>query len=231
MIPWETAADPRYICRAGEHREARGERSTDARRRAMVETKDVLVAGGGIAGLAFALAVRRPPRCAGHRGDPGPAPARPDPAQRRGRGRIAPLPRWARCWEPVAASAQPMVEMVITDSRESDAPRPVYPRLRRRGRARRALRPYGVPARSARAVLAAARGGGRRSPGRARDGFPPGRHGLPSSRRASGALRARLLVAADGGRSRLREAAGIATVGWDYDQVGHRGDAVARDPA
>ena len=37
-------------------------------------------------------------------------------------------------------------------------------------------------------------------------------------RRRGGLLRARLLVAADGGRSRLREAAGIGTVGWDYRQ-------------
>ena len=34
------------------------------------------------------------------------------------------------------------------------------------------------------------------------------------------ALDASLLVAADGGRSALRERAGIATYGWEYDQSG-----------
>jgi 2-octaprenyl-6-methoxyphenol hydroxylase len=34
------------------------------------------------------------------------------------------------------------------------------------------------------------------------------------------ALRARLVVAADGARSKLRTLADIATVGWDYDQAG-----------
>ena len=33
-------------------------------------------------------------------------------------------------------------------------------------------------------------------------------------------IEASLLVAADGARSKLRERAGIATHGWDYDQSG-----------
>ena len=33
-------------------------------------------------------------------------------------------------------------------------------------------------------------------------------------------IAASLLVAADGARSKLREQAGIATHGWDYDQSG-----------
>jgi 2-octaprenyl-6-methoxyphenol hydroxylase len=45
-------------------------------------------------------------------------------------------------------------------------------------------------------------------------------HGIDVTLADGSVIAARLLVAADGARSKLRERAGIATHGWDYDQSG-----------
>lgn len=50
------------------------------------------------------------------------------------------------------------------------------------------------------------------------EGLEQGDDALTLQLRAGGALRARLLVGADGGRSRVRQLAGIGTVGWAYGQ-------------
>src|SRR5262249_31272206 len=54
----------------------------------------------------------------------------------------------------------------------------------------------------------------------AAEGFAADEHGVTVSLADGRALRARLLVAADGRNSRLREAADIGVVGWKYPQVG-----------
>ena len=72
------------------------------------------------------------------------------------------------------------------------------------------------------ALLAAARGGRRRCS--ARPGSREAESGGGAASRVAledGARRrCALVVAADGARSRLREAAGIGWVGWSYPQVG-----------
>ena len=190
----------------------------------MVETKDVLVAGGGIAGLAFALAVRRAaPSARVTVADPSLATSGKTPRTLRSVAVAAGSRRFLDglgAWEPVAASAQPMVEMVITDSRESDAPRPVFLDFDGEVAPDEPFAHMVFQHDLHDAVLTAARAAGVELLAERITGFRQDGHGLPAVEAGGLTLRARLLVAADGGRSRLREAAGIATVGWDYDQSG-----------
>ncbi|RYB07828.1 FAD-dependent monooxygenase [Lichenibacterium ramalinae] len=202
----------------------------------MANTRDVLVAGGGIAGLAVALAVRRAaPMARVAVADPAfadpafadPALASAGPTQGRRTLRAVAVAAGSRrfldalgAWEPVAAAAQPMVEMVITDSREADAPRPVFLDFDGEAEPGEPFAHMVFQDDLRAAVLRAATENGvelvpDRVSGFRREG------GAALAIEAGGtASRARLLVAADGGRSRLREAAGIATVGWDYPQSG-----------
>ncbi len=190
----------------------------------MVETKDVLVAGGGIAGLAVALAIRRAaPMARVAVADPSFALK----AESRRTLRSVAVAAGSRrfldglgAWDPVAASAQPMVEMLITDSRDSDAPRPVFLDFDGEVEPDEPFAHMVFQDELRDAVLDAARRGGVELLAERVTGFRQEGDGLPTIEAGGRPLRARLLVAADGGRSRLREAAGIATVGWDYDQSG-----------
>ncbi len=122
-------------------------------------------------------------------------------------------------WERIADGAQAMTEMVVSDSRSGDAIRPVF--LTFDGEVEPG-QPFAHMVGSGaliEALTAACRAAGVAA-GRGRHALRQRRCGC--LRRVSGrrALRARLLVAADGARSRLREQAGIGWVGWDYGQSG-----------
>ena len=124
-------------------------------------------------------------------------------------------------WEEIEPEAQVITEMIVTDSRTSDPVRPVFltfdgevapgepfarmvPNKVLNAALRRRAAELGVEILQGRAAT-----GLETHPGHARLNLADG-----------SALQARLVIACDGVRSRLRDMAGIRTVSWDYGQSG-----------
>lgn len=184
---------------------------------------DVLVGGGGYVGLSLAVALKQ--------ADPG---LRVAVVDMRPREALSKDPRASAVaaaasrmldrlgvWSKIAPHAQPMMEMIVTDSRLRDAVRPVF--LTFDGEVEPG-EPFAhmVPNGHMVAVLAdrAEELGVELIAPDAVSGFTSGSSEV-EIRLASGAVRkAKLLVAADGVRSKLRDLAGIGTVRWEYDQSG-----------
>lgn len=125
------------------------------------------------------------------------------------------------CWDDILPAAQPITEMVVTDSRVSDPVRPVFltfggevepgepfahmvANTALNGALRRRATELGIDVVQGVAVT----------------GFASGTVHAEATLGDGGALQARLVVAADGVNSRIREMAGIRTVRWDYGQSG-----------
>ena len=183
---------------------------------------DVLIAGGGQVGLALALALKRA------------APtldvtvidaASPEGRSREGRAStivaggqrmLAELGVWAE----VASEAECVTGMEITDSRTADAVRPVFLRFALESAA------DGETHVIADGVVTAALDKAARQAGvvivteAAVADFAIADGGVTARLNDGRSLRARLIVAADGARSRLRDFAGIQRVGRSY---GHSG--------
>jgi 2-octaprenyl-6-methoxyphenol hydroxylase len=181
---------------------------------------DVVIAGGGFAGLALALALRQglgdsfrivvadPAFAAG---------ARPDL-------RASAIAAAARrmfealgVWDAVAADAQPILDMVVTDSKLEHALRPVF--LTFAGELEEG-EPFAHMIENAplnAALAAKARAWGVDLRATAVTGFEQDASRITVSL-GDDTVSAALLVAADGAKSRVREQAGIATHGWNYGQ-------------
>lgn len=191
-------------------------------------TTDVVIGGAGLAGLALAIALRQ------GLGDSFSVMVA-DPvlgAERSGDPRASAIAAAARrlfeaigVWDEIAGGAQPILDMVVTDSKLTDAVRPVF--LSFEGELEPG-EPFAHMIENAPlldALVAKARAEGVALRACAVAGFEY-HHGpeLRVSDRvdvqlADGeTLPARLLVAADGARSAIRERAGIGTVGWGYGQ-------------
>ena len=198
---------------------------------------DVLIAGGGFAGLTLAVALRQGL-------GPSFSVAVADPALGRshnGDERASAIVAAARrlfdtlgVWDGVAEEAQPILDMAVTDSRLDDAVRPVF--LTFAGEIepgepfahmienRHLVAALAEKAREAGVILQAAAAGEIRHDG----------NRVAVDLGDAGKFAARLLVAADGARSSIRANAGIATHGWDYGQsaivinVGHERDHQGR---
>jgi 2-octaprenyl-6-methoxyphenol hydroxylase len=181
---------------------------------------DVVVAGAGPAGLAFAAAVKQAlgRSVAITLVDP-----RPD--ARDGRLRTVALAEGPRrlldqvgAWNALAPLAQPIRRMAIYDGRARDAVRVEQLRFGGAGDAPLAYMAFNDDV--AAALRGAASALGLETLVGAVATFTPRRDtaelGLADGRQ----LRARLVVAADGARSRLRALAEIPTVGWDTGQIG-----------
>jgi 2-octaprenyl-6-methoxyphenol hydroxylase len=184
---------------------------------------DILVAGAGYVGLAVAVSI---------------ADARPElsvmvvdaaPAgvwERDGRASAIAaaasrmLDRLG-CWSEILPHAQAITEMIVTDSRASDPVRPVFltfdgdvgegepfahmtPNTALNGALRRRAAELGIDILEGVAV----------------DHFETGPASVNVVLADGVTLETRLLVAADGVKSRLRDMAGIKTVHWDYGQSG-----------
>jgi len=183
---------------------------------------DVLIAGGGFAGLTLAIALRQAL-------GPSFSVAVADPALDRNRAddeRASAIVAAVRrlfatlgVWEAVAGEAQPILDMVVTDSRLGDAVRPVF--LTFAGEVEPG-EPFAHMIENQRlvdALAVRAREVGVELRSTAARSDPPvsGAGNSIDARLSDGtALSTRLLVAADGARSTLRTAAGIATHGWNY---------------
>ena len=199
--------------------------------------RGIVIGGGAFAGLALALALRQ-----------GLGPDLPiivaDPAldtrpsrDPRATAIVAACRRLFETigvWNDVAGGAQPILDMVVTDSKLEDATRPTF--LTFSGDvepgepfAHMVENRYLIDALVQHAVTQ-----GIDLRGLAVSDFAARSDGIAVTLSDGSVVEASLLVAADGARSKLRESAGIATHGWDYDQsgivvtVGHERDHLGR---
>ena len=182
---------------------------------------DTLIAGGGFAGLTLAIALRQAlgPSFAVTVADP--ALGHSHANDERASAIVAAARRLFETigvWDAVAGDAQPILDMVVTDSRLNDAMRPVF--LTFAGEVEPG-EPFAhmIENRQLIDVLTAkARELGVTLTSSAVS------HVVTEGERAvatladGGVCGARVIVAADGARSMIRTNAGIATHGWTYDQ-------------
>jgi 2-octaprenyl-6-methoxyphenol hydroxylase len=189
----------------------------------MTTQQSIVICGGAFAGLALALALRQ-----GLGAEVPIVVADPMLANRPSRDPRA-TAIVAACrrlfgalgvWDEIAGTAQPILDMVVTDSKLEDATRPVF--LTFAGNvepgepfAHMVENRYLIEALASRAEAA---GVDLRATAVTANEARPG--GVAVSLADGSTIDASLLVAADGARSKLRERAGIATHGWDYDQSG-----------
>jgi 2-octaprenyl-6-methoxyphenol hydroxylase len=184
---------------------------------------DVLIAGGGHVGLALALALRRAaPRLSVTLVDadalaPGRHDDRASAIAAAGRRLLEGL----GVWDEIAADAQPINDMIITDSRTRDAVRPVFLTFAGASADDGPFAHMVMNASMVGALRAAALDAGVSLIAPAAVGDFTVAPTLVTAELADGRrIVARLLVAADGLRSRLRELAGIRTATWSYGQSG-----------
>ena len=185
---------------------------------------DVLIAGGGFAGLTLAIALRQAlgPSFAVTVADP--ALGRSHDGDERASAIVAAARRLFEAvgvWDAVAGDAQPILDMVVTDSRLGDATRPVYLSF---GGDIEPGEPFAHMIENRHLVAAleskARECGVALLAGAVKQFVPPQASDsrIAATLADGSAIAPRLLVAADGARSTLRQAAGIATHGWSYGQ-------------
>src|SRR3954465_6117858 len=203
----------------------------------MPAQRSIVIGGGAFAGLALALALRQGlgPDIPVIVADPALA-SRPsrDP---RATAIVAACRRLFEAlgvWDQVAPTAQAITDMVVTDSKLDDAIRPVF--LTFAGDVEPG-EPFAHMVENRRlidALAARAEAEGVDLRATAVSRFDSRADGVDVTLADGSTIEASLLVAADGARSRLRERAGIAPHGWDYDQsgivvtVGHERDHQGR---
>ncbi|MCX8999293.1 ubiquinone biosynthesis hydroxylase [Rhizobiaceae bacterium BDR2-2] len=186
---------------------------------------DILVAGGGYVGLSVAAAIKQAaPHLSVEVIEAAPEDAwRKDP---RASAIIAAASRMLEvlgAWEAIAPETQPINSMVVTDSQTGDPVRPVF--LTFDGDAGGGDgRPFAhmVPntAMTGALIDACNRFGVALSHGVAVSAFRTGEASTEVTLSNGETRTARLLVACDGVRSKLRDMAGIKYVRWDYGQSG-----------
>ncbi|WP_062115633.1 ubiquinone biosynthesis hydroxylase [Aureimonas sp. AU40] len=186
------------------------------------ERADIVVAGAGYVGLGIAVAIRQ----AAPTLDVVLVDAAPEGVWQKD-GRASAIAAAAvrmlgrlGVWDAIRVEAEPIREMIVTDSRNNDPVRPVFltfggeaepgepfahmvPNVALNGALRARAAELGVAIRSGAAVT----------------GLQVG----PASvtvETATGTIEAKLLIAADGVRSAIRDMAGIRTVHTDYGQSG-----------
>jgi 2-octaprenyl-6-methoxyphenol hydroxylase len=182
---------------------------------------DVLIGGGGFAGLSLAVALKQALGSAFAVTVADPALGATTGGDERASAIVAAARRLFETlgvWDAVAADAQPILDMAVTDSRLDDAVRPVF--LTFAG----AVEPgepfaHMIENRDLVAALTAkAREVGVTLIASGVGSFAHDDARVVATLQDGRAIAARLLAAADGARSTIRAQAGIATHGWQYDQ-------------
>jgi len=182
---------------------------------------ELVVGGAGFAGLALAIALRQglgetftvtvvDPALAHERSKDPRASAIAAAARR--------LFEAIEVWDAVAADAQPILDMVVTDSKLDDAVRPTF--LTFGGEVEEG-EPFAHMVENRHlvdALVAKAKELGIDLRAGAVTGFENIGNAIDVALADGEIISGRLLVGADGAKSRIREHAGIATHGWNYDQ-------------
>jgi 2-octaprenyl-6-methoxyphenol hydroxylase len=185
---------------------------------------DVLIAGGGFAGFALAIALRQAlgANLTVTLADPALDSALGQTRRDVRASAIAAAPRRMfdalGVWDVVADEAQPILDMAVTDSRVHDAVRPVFLTF---GGEIEPGEPFAHMIENDRlvaALSAKAQSIGVCLIAVSVADFTAEPSCMDVVLDDGAAIRTKLLVAADGARSRLREHAGIATSGWSYGQ-------------
>lgn len=184
---------------------------------------DVLIAGGGLAGLTLAIALRQGlgPSFAIVVADP--ALGKSYAHDERASAIVAAARRLFETvgvWQSVTGEAQPILDMIVTDSRLDDAVRPVF--LTFAGDVEPG-EPFADMIENRLligALIAKAREVGidLRETAVANFQVPADSAAVAVELADGNAVSAKLMVAADGARSSIRSSAGIATHGWNYGQ-------------
>jgi 2-octaprenyl-6-methoxyphenol hydroxylase len=199
----------------------------------MSAQRGIIIGGGAVVGLALALALRQ-----GLGADipvivADPALATRPSRDSRATAIVAACRRLFEAigvWDQVKSRVQPILDMVVTDSKLEDATRPVF--LTFAGDVEPG-EPFAHMVENRDlidALVGRAEACGIALSAAAVTDFAARRDGVEVTLSDGRMIAASLLVAADGARSKLRERAGIATHGWDYDQsgivvtVGHQRD-------
>jgi len=203
----------------------------------MSSQRSIVIGGGAFAGLGLALALRQ-----GLGRDIPIVVADPAFAMRPSRDpRASAIVAACRrlfetlgVWDAVAPTAQPILDMVVTDSRLDDVTRPVF--LTFAGEVEPG-EPFAHMVENRLlidALVSRAEAEGVELCALAVASYDSTSEGTRVTLSDGRVIDASLLVAADGAKSKLRERAGIATHGWDYDQsgivvtVGHERDHQGR---
>jgi 2-octaprenyl-6-methoxyphenol hydroxylase len=211
---------------------------------------DVLIAGGGFAGLTLAIALRQALGSGFSVTVADPMLGRSHADDERASAIVTSVRRLFETlgiWQALADEAQPILDMAVTDSRLDDAARPTFltfggdvepgepfaHMIENRfliGALETKARDLGVELRATAVADFPPPASGSERQGREDDGW------IGVTLADGSALAARLLVAADGARSSIRERANIAVHGWNYGQSaivinvsherGHNGRAI-----
>jgi len=187
---------------------------TDARR-------DMVIGGAGFAGLALAIALRQAlgdsftvtvadPALASLKSKDPRASAIAAAARR--------LFEAIEVWPAVAHEAQPILDMVVTDSKLEHAMRPTYLTFGGEVEEGEAFAHMIENRLLVDALVDKAKALGIELRAGAVTGFDNMPNAIDVDLSGGETISARLLVGADGARSQIREQAGIATHGWNYDQ-------------
>ncbi|UVF19820.1 ubiquinone biosynthesis hydroxylase [Microvirga terrae] len=188
-----------------------------------MERPRIVIAGGGLAGLSLALALKRALA-------EGIDVVMCDPALRRdphGDKRSYAIAAAARrmlealgIWAGIADRAQPILDMVITDSRLQDPVRPTFLTFAGEVDGHEPFAHMVTAGDLTATLLEACRDSGVDLRAEGVRGFAVQGARTDVVLAEGGSLAASLLVAADGARSRLREQAGIGWISWPYRQSG-----------